>query len=716
MRSLLILIRWIVGCLLCFSSIGGFMAGESGSAIFVLLFGLIIIPPITKLIFSSKKQGTSQAGKSESPEISKVTPAFPPAIAHPSDSKEIKGNIGISVNNVSAQYDKVNMSTSLPTYSINDKPVDNSILDITGEEAIIPNAAVNTVQNKSVVPWDHRYIYSKDELYQATEAQQDYYRYFKERFLQGDFPELGPYNNYAFILLFDLVEMSEKWKNIDWLEKQLDVLGNHYPRTYSYARNSLLTRMGEVQDYDGIRRIKLQMVEGNAYSSEYYWGLGRTFKDKLKLDSESEQLLNKIWYQGNNFYGIAFCQEQILKLFIQVIKCLQSVYSAEGTSIEQEFDTIGDLVARKQFRYRLNSNNYIYCLQSVRKELYILILKYCENAIRDHYEHKRKLSADSYAIAKEEIETRILGNVNNIIRDNINLVDPPNEETELELNAQNTYRWKSALAGISQVLPSKSAEWFLKEVLLMGANNRKNPSVENIFYESSKIIAKTDKTTALILYLHYIDHDLRSKEFDNKPIAKTIQKSLFKNAEQVQEFENLIQKLIDKRDLDSVIAQAREFYIPKRKKIQLDKELIDSTKSKYEDTVELLGNFFDEEEVAPTLATPAMEDQDQEIRIVLNKHVGVNEVEPEKSSGYRFALNPSQEALLQLFVKHNFVVAATDAQALAKSNGLFMGPLIESINDLHFEYLDDVLIEEEEDVFVINENYYKKIISNEHNN
>jgi hypothetical protein len=41
---------------------------------------------------------------------------------------------------------------------------------------------------------------------------------------------------------------------------------------------------------------------------------------------------------------------------------------------------------------------------------------------------------------------------------------------------------------------------------------------------------------------------------------------------------------------------------------------------------------------------------------------------------------------------------------------MFRNQLIESINESCFETLDDILIEEEEDYYQINESYYKQIL------
>ena len=42
-----------------------------------------------------------------------------------------------------------------------------------------------------------------------------------------------------------------------------------------------------------------------------------------------------------------------------------------------------------------------------------------------------------------------------------------------------------------------------------------------------------------------------------------------------------------------------------------------------------------------------------------------------------------------------------------------MSSVVDSINENCFETFDDVLIEEEDEYFTINENYYKKLLKND---
>ena len=55
MRKLFSVIRWIIGSMICLASFGGFMNGDFGSALIGLIIGLLLIPPVSKLLFTRKK-------------------------------------------------------------------------------------------------------------------------------------------------------------------------------------------------------------------------------------------------------------------------------------------------------------------------------------------------------------------------------------------------------------------------------------------------------------------------------------------------------------------------------------------------------------------------------------------------------------------------------------------------------------------------------------
>lgn len=649
MKAVLVLIRWCVGTFFCMIALGGLLSGDIPAALIVLSLGLILLPPVTKL-FSRKNAFEQKASQINSLNIqTSVTPI---------------------INSVMQQ-----------------KNIDESIIDVTGKSVSIP-ASPAEPKERLVTYWSHTYIYSYDDIRYATKAQTDFYHYFKQQFLNGKYIDLQGNNNYAFILLFDLLRQDH---DTPGLERNLRILRQEYPKTRPYALPFFAQKLAKRGDTVNESRIRQEIYDESNSSR-----LGTRYKTMLKLDRASEELLNKIWYPGNNFYDIPFCQQQIITLFHKVIVNLQSVYAATQQTIDQQFEAAADVIARKQYRYRQGSDNYKHCIQSSISEFYILILKYCENAIRESYEHKRKLATDTYTITEvnNAVEDLIISKVKEIISKEIHHVAPPDEATEIELNAQNTTRWKTKIKQLENELPAKDSKQFLKEVEHLGKLNKKNPSIEHIFFESSKIISRSDRGVALILYIQYISYDLISATFDNRPLPKTLQKVLFDNEEQAATFDNIISAFIKNRNVEEALTEVKQLYLPKRKKITLDRTSITETSRKHKDTVERLTWLLQDEEVV--VQDIQQDDYKAFDNIITTAPDTLN-------------LNQDQKGLMKLFEKHNYCLPKSEVSNFARSAGIFPDQLIESINETCYDIIDDLLIEEEEAVYVINENKYKTI-------
>jgi hypothetical protein len=72
---------------------------------------------------------------------------------------------------------------------------------------------------------------------------------------------------------------------------------------------------------------------------------------------------------------------------------------------------------------------------------------------------------------------------------------------------------------------------------------------------------------------------------------------------------------------------------------------------------------------------------------------------------------PLHLSVLEIFAKNNFSVLQSELESFAKSKGVFKNQLIESINEICYEDLDDVLIEEEDEYYIINPNYYQRLLA-----
>jgi hypothetical protein len=91
------------------------------------------------------------------------------------------------------------------------------------------------------------------------------------------------------------------------------------------------------------------------------------------------------------------------------------------------------------------------------------------------------------ARTKTEFETKIISKISGLISRLISKVSTPDEATEIELNSQSTNRWKIKFEELTTHYKEKPKD-FIDSIVNLGKLNKKNPSIENIFFEASKFI------------------------------------------------------------------------------------------------------------------------------------------------------------------------------------------------------------------------------------
>ncbi|MDR2287098.1 MAG: hypothetical protein LBE04_06450 [Prevotellaceae bacterium] len=575
-----------------------------------------------------------------------------------------------------------------------------SVIDIT------PAKSPNESPIVEVPYWAHQYVYSYSEINRATHKQQRFYFHFKNRFLNGEYIDLNENTNYAFILLFDLLNGYDRQQtNIAELENHLKLLGQHYPKTKSYANSFLIKRMENAGNNEGAERIR---------EEEYgYWKLGVIYRNKLNLTSNQVKLLNHISYSSNNFNTIDFCMKEIVKLYLSLVGELQNKYIQEGTTLDAELESIASLIAKQKYNYPKNldtKNKYL--VDGVIYEIHSNIFKYCENAVREFYGHKRKINIDPdyRAKTKELYETKIYSKITESLPDLVLKITPPDEETEIELNSQNTTRWKMQFKILTENYTGNPKE-FVAAVIALGKLNKNNPSVELVFFEASKFIAKYDRISALSLYMHYLFYDLQSSTFDNRQLTKTIQKSLFKNNEQLRDFEIIVSEFLQSKDLKKALQNVSGIYAPKRKKIQLNTDSVRKVRQQHSGTVELLNEYLQDEYEDENNTINTREINNDEIEMEIIQKTTLND--PPRISPYIPAIPfvPVHISILTLFAKNNLSVSQNEIEIFAKSKGLFKNQIIESINEACYEQLDDNLIEDDDEYYIINPDYYQTILA-----
>lgn len=591
---------------------------------------------------------------------------------------------------------------------------DESIIDVTGNSYAIKTDNNSVVSYENGVPsWAHQYVYSYSEINSATSEQKKFYEFFKIKFLSGVYLDLEGNTNYSFILLFDLLNEYDNHKDLAKLENQFNALGKYYPKTKSYAKDFLLKKMEQAGDEKGIERLKSQdSYSYGIYSRDYIdeYHLGNKYAKKLKLSQEDISWLNKFWNPNNVFISIEGCCIATIKLYLEVIKGLDTRLKAKNTTLAKEVDFFQSEIIKL---YKANNSygwsgyDVTYLKSRAESEVFGTIFKRAESKLREVFGHKRKISSDfPYSDNKlqQEFENRIGATVNEIILSIAPTLNVPDEKTEIELNAQNVNRWKIKFETLTESFNEQSKEKFIEQIHELEKINQGNPSIENIFYEASKFIAKIDKVASLKFYIHYLYYDLKSSKVDNKQLNKTIQKNLFKNNEQLKDFEKIIAELVKSKKLKNAIEQVEKIYEPKRKKIKLDKTAIKEVQKQDKGTVEILNEYLKDEYEDETTSIKTEEINDEEVKIEIT-----NKSDNQLDSPFSVTLNQIQTEVLFLFANRSYSIPNIEIESFCKSKGVFKGQLIDSINECCYEILDDVIIEENGESYILSETYYQKI-------
>ena len=200
---------------------------------------------------------------------------------------------------------------------------------------------------------------------------------------------------------------------------------------------------------------------------------------------------------------------------------------------------------------------------------------------------------------------------------------------------------------------------------------------------------------------------MKSTSFNNKQHTKTIQKSLFKTNEELHDFEKIVSELINDKDLNKALKQIPEIYKIKRKKIQFNNATIKDTIEQHSVTVDLLNEYLRDDFEDENNTIKSKEISSEEIQIEITQK---NEEGHQSSFISELTFTAIHTTTLELFAKSNFSVPQNELEVFAKSKGVFKNQLIESINDTCYEFLDDLLIEEEDDYYTINTDYFQRIL------
>ncbi|MBI9068987.1 MAG: SH3 domain-containing protein [Salinivirgaceae bacterium] len=594
--------------------------------------------------------------------------------------------------------------------------VDNTIIDINSENLDLSvEHNINDIASDTQPPyWGHTYVYSYDEIKHATKAQKQFYTYFKNHVANGEYVDIQGSTNYAFILYFDFLNEYQGHRDIKLLDEQFKLLASICPKTRSYSLRSLQDELRKRSDSYSVDKLKdleepnYQFEHGYSDYNPDLYKLGNQYKDKLGLNKQEVIWLNKFYNPTNVFLSIEGCCIATIMQFVTILKELEKQLKKQETTFAKEVTYFKEKL--KAIYAKMDSDwgyyDTSYFGNRAESEVYLTMFKRVENSVRESFGHKRKVSGVfPYAdkSLSEEFETKLGASLNTLIEELKGNVGQPNLETQIELNTQNVNRWRIELDELIVAYKQEDIRSFIGGVIHIEETNQKNPNIENIFYQASKFISKYDNVQSLKYYAKYIYYDLKSKKFDNKELTKTVQKSLFKTEEQIKDFKEIIADLIATNDIQTALDKISKIYIPKRKRIQLDRSEIQEVEQKHEGTVELLNEYLVEEKETLDIVIDDKTEENIEIAIISsveNNSIFISEI----------SMGQVQEELVKMIIHNSYEIHQDEVDKYAAANGMFKNQLIDSINEACEEHLDgEALIEEDDENYIIEESYYKEI-------
>ena len=449
--------------------------------------------------------------------------------------------------------------------------------------------------------------------------------------------------------------------------------------------------------------------------------LGTQYRQKLGLSPQQVDWLDKFWPPQNVFVAIKGCREATVRLYLQALPALEAAMLTAGTALGQVVAATQQQSVRlrkaAQGAYSWSEYDERYVREQAEATVYSTIFRRCENVVREAYGNKRRLAAEFSGLdgaLGSELERQVGQPLDALLPTLVATIDLPDEATELELNLQNVTRWKQQLDQLATQLSGSTTRAFVEGVQQLGQRNARNPALENIFFDASKLMAKYDREEALRFYVQYVYHDLNSVTVNSKPLAKTIQKSLFPQPEQLQRFEAVVSQFARDKDLAQALAQVPTVYARQRRKIDLDLGAIQQVQHQHAGTVELLNEYLQDDPEPPLAPSPAEAAElpvasptpEEEIQLLVPIAAPPALGSPAATG---WGLSATQQALLALFAEQALVLPQAQVEAFARQHGALRNQLIDSLNEQCYEHLDDVLIEEDGDTYTIYEPYYQQL-------
>ena len=221
-------------------------------------------------------------------------------------------------------------------------------------------------------------------------------------------------------------------------------------------------------------------------------------------------------------------------------------------------------------------------------------------------------------------------------------------------------------------------ECFYRRICLIADTEKRVIVSREILLQAYRFLVPHNRTYSLMCYLQYLNVKTYSNTFKHISIASKYNKLLFKNNAQKEYFDKICKQLLASKDIVQAL-ESLEKISATRRKIELNFDAIKKADKEQSEVAQVLGQYLSEEDITTLLPAVSLEDNQHDIE------------------------------LTEFFVSSNFQLTKQDVSLFAQERNLFPEQLIQKINEIHYETLDDLLIEEKEESYTMSEEYYMLI-------
>jgi hypothetical protein len=325
----------------------------------------------------------------------------------------------------------------------------------------------------------------------------------------------------------------------------------------------------------------------------------------------------------------------------------------------------------------------------------------------------RKVVLEKFGFKDKHFAT-LPDRVLSVIQEKTTVLQPFTEEEEKELYDQDPNLWRARYTCLKKRFTKAREGGFYDAICGLGIMD--NAHAKEIYFKAFKFLATRNKIYALMCYLHYVNID--SFGIINIQPVKMPHRSLFQDAVQETEFKQIIENLLETHDINYAV---KRWKLITGQEIELDRSSIEETQEKQKQISELLYGLiawkertWQEIELDKSAIEEAQEEQKQ-VSELLGKYLSeeeavilANPVLLESAPATAIA-GHNEICLFQLFEQNDYKLGKKKINIFAAEKGIFRDSFIQHINEMYFDELDDILIEEDAGAYFLNKEYYKQV-------